>query len=144
MIYLDTSAIIKRFIAEKGSEVVRRMIEQEGPIATAKVAYAEIHSGLARKKRDGSLLPRQHSSLCRQVELDWKGYVRMDLTDEVLSLARDLIQRHPLRGFDAIHLASALILKSSLGEQVTFTGADERQLQAAAKERLATLNVEIA
>jgi hypothetical protein len=67
----------------------------------------------------------------------------MELTDEALSLARELIQRHPLRGFDAIHLASALILKSSLGEQVTFAGADERQLKAAAKEQLLALNVEI-
>ncbi len=143
MIYLDSSAIIKRFVAEKGSDVVRRMIEQEGPIAIAKIAYAEIHSGLARKKREGLLSAAQHARVCRQVELDWKGYVRMELTDQVLSRARDLILRHPLRGFDAIHLASALILKSSIGEQVTFAGADERQLQAAEKEQLMALNVEM-
>lgn len=60
----------------------------------------------------------------------------------ILLLARDLIQRHPLRGFDAIHLASALILKSALGEAITFAAADERLLQAAAAERLLALNVE--
>jgi predicted nucleic acid-binding protein len=144
MNYLDSSAIIKRFTAEKGSERVRSIIEQEGPVATAKIAYAEIHSGLARKKREGSLSSGQYALICRRVELDWSAYVRMELTDEVLSLARALIQRHPLRGFDAIHLASALILKASLGEQVTFAGADERQLQAAAKEQLIALNVETA
>ena len=143
MIYLDSSALIKRFLTEKGSGLVSRMVEQEGPVATAKIAYAEIHSGLARKKREGSLTSGQHALICRRVELDWKGYVRMELTDEALSLARELIQRHPLRGFDAIHLASALILQSSLGEQVTFAGADERQLKAAAKEQLLALNVEI-
>jgi len=142
MNYLDSSALIKRFAAEKGSERVRRIIEKEGPIATAKIAYAEVYSGLARKKREGALSTVQHAFLCRQVELDWHAYVRMDLTDEVLSLARDLVQRHPLRGFDAIHLSSALILKASLDEQVVFASADERQLQAAAKERLSALNIE--
>jgi len=59
-------------------------------------------------------------------------------------LARDLIQRHPLRGFDAVHLASALSLKNALGEEVTFSAADGRLLRAAGAENLATLNVETA
>ena len=144
MNYLDSSALIKRFVEEKGSERVRKIVEEEGPVATAKIAYAEIHSGLARKKREGHLSSDRYALICRQVELDWDAYVRMDLTDEVLSLARALIQRHPLRGFDAIHLASALILKANTGEQVTFTGADMRQLQAAVKEKLVSVNVETA
>jgi predicted nucleic acid-binding protein len=142
MNYLDSSALIKRFVAEKGSERVRGMIEKEGPIATATIAYAEVHSGLARKKREGALSHGQYALICRQVESDWHAYVRMDLTGEVLSLARELVQRHPIRAFDAIHVASALILKASLDEQVVFAGADERQLQAADKEQLSALNIE--
>jgi predicted nucleic acid-binding protein len=142
MKYLDSSAIIKRFAKEKGSELVRRIIEEEGPIATAKIAYAEIHSGLAREKRERILTPAQYDRICRQFELDWLAYVRLELTDEVLLIARELIRRYPLRGFDAIHLASALILQTNLGEPITFAGADERQLQAAAQEKLAALNVE--
>lgn len=142
MNYLDSSAIIKRFAKEKGSELVRRIIEEEGPIATAKIAYAEIHSGLARKKREKILAPAQYDRICRQFELDWLAYVRLELTDEVLSIARELIRRYPLRGFDAIHLASALILQTNLGEPITFAGADGRQLHAAAQEKLAPLNVE--
>jgi len=142
MNYLDSSAIVKRFAKEKGSERVRRIIEDEGPIATAKIAYAEIHSGLARKKRERILAPAQYARICRQFELDWLAYVRLELTDEVLSIARELIRRYPLRGFDAIHVASALILQTNLGEPITFAGADERQLQAAAREKLASLNVE--
>ena len=144
MNYLDSSALIKRFAAEKGSERVRSIIEKEGPVATAKIAYAEIHSGLARKKGEGSLSSDEYALICRRVELDWHTYVRMELTDEVLSLVRALIQRHPIRGFDAIHIASALILQANVGERVTFAGADERQLRAAAKEQLIALNVETA
>jgi predicted nucleic acid-binding protein len=142
MIYLDTSALIKRFAAEKGSERVHRMIAKEGPIATAKIAYAEVHSGLARKMREGTLSASRHAFICRQVETEWPAYLRMDLTDEVLSRARQLIHRHPLRAFDAIHLASALILKAGLGEQVDFVSGDQRQLLAATKEELGALNIE--
>jgi len=144
MNYLDSSALIKRFVEEKGSECVRRIIEREEPIATAKIAYAEIHSGLARKRREGNISSNQYTLICRQVERDWNSYVRMDLTDDALSLVRTLIQRHPLRGLDAIHLASALILKTSLGEQVSFASADVRPLRAAAKEDLISINVETA
>lgn len=142
MNYLDTSALIKRFVAEKGSLLVRRIVARKGPVATAKIAYAEVYAGLARKHREGHLSKRRYALACRQFERDWQAYLRVDLRDELLLLARDLIQRHPLRGFDAIHLASALTLKSALGEEITFGAADERLLRAAEAERLQALNVE--
>ena len=142
MNYLDTSALIKRFVAEKGSPQVEALVSQRGQVATAKIAYAEVYAGLARKHREGHLPGGQHTQACRQFESDWQAYVRLDLQDEILVLARDLIQRHPLRGFDAIHLASALRLKTALGEDVTFAAADERLLRVARAERLQPLNVE--
>ena len=142
MNYLDTSALIKRFVAERGSPLIQTIVTRRGPVATAKIAYAEVYAGLTRKRREGHLSPRRYAQVCRQFELDWLAYVRVDLRDEILGLARDLIQRHPLRGFDAIHLASALSLKSALGEEVTFAAADERLLRAAEAERLRLLNVE--
>ena len=66
----------------------------------------------------------------------------MELEDDILLLARDLIQRRPLRGFDALHLASALRLKLALGEAITFAAADERLLKAAEAESLEPLNVQ--
>ncbi len=142
MNYLDTSSLIKRFVTEKGSPRVESLVSQRGHVATAKIAYAEVYAGLARKHREGHLPGSQYALACRQFESDWQSYVRLDLEDEILILARDLIQRHPLRGFDAIHLASALSLKAALGEDVTFAAADERLLRAARAERLRPLNVE--
>jgi len=144
MNYLDTSALIKRFIAEQGSLLVRRLVTREGPIATAKVAYAEAYSGLTRKHREGNLSVGQYAQACRQFEREWPAYVRVELQDEILHLARDLIRRHPLRGFDAIHLASALTLKQALREDITFAAADDRLLRAASAEHLQALNVETA
>jgi predicted nucleic acid-binding protein len=144
MNYLDTSALIKRFVAEKGSPLIQTIVTRGGSVATAKIAYAEVYAGLTRKHREGHLSDRLYALSCRQFESDWQAYILIDLRDEILLLARDLIQRHPLKGFDAIHLASALSLKSALGEEMTFAAADERLLRAAEAERLRPLNVETA
>jgi predicted nucleic acid-binding protein len=144
LIYLDTSALIKRFVNEKGSPLVQSLMRQSEPVATAKIAYAEIFAGFARKFREGHLPKVSYALACRQLERDWQSYVRVELQDDVLFLARDLIQRHPLRGFDAVHLASALSLKTALSEGITFAAADTRLLRAAAAEGLEVLNVETA
>jgi uncharacterized protein len=62
--------------------------------------------------------------------------VRVELDHDVLTRARALIQRHALRGFDGIHLASALHLHREVAEPVTFVAADDRLLQAAEAEGL--------
>jgi uncharacterized protein len=144
VIYLDTSALIKRFVNEKGSALVKSVIERRGTIATAKIAYAEIFAGLTRKLREGYLSRPEYGLVCRQFESDWQAYLRVELQDDVLLIARDLIQRHPLRGFDAVHLASAVSLKSALGEEITFAAGDERLLRAAEAEKLKPLSVETA
>lgn len=144
MIYLDTSALIKRFVNEKGSPLVQSIVQGKGPVATAKIAYAEIFAGLTRKLREDNLSKTQYAVACRQFETDWQAYLRVELEDNILLLARDLIQRRPLRGFDAIHLASALRLKIVLGEEITFAAADGRLLKAAEAENLKSLNVETA
>ena len=113
MIYLDTSALIKRFVAEAGSETVNDLVGKAPPIVTAKIAFAEVHAGLKRKHREGFLSGRDYALSVRQFEDDWESYIRVDLRDEILRLARDLIRQHPLRGFEAIHLSSALSEKTS-------------------------------
>ena len=142
MIYLDTSALVKRFVAEKGSDRVREIVSAGAPAATSKIGYAEVHAALARRRRDGSLSTRQYTKACRNFEEDWQTYIRVELQDEVLLLARDLIRRRPLRGFDAIHLASALTLGRELGEPMTFVAADTRLLDAAKAEKLRVTNPE--
>ena len=142
MNYFDTSALIKRFVAEKGSAVVEHLIAREERIATAKLAYIEVHAGLSRKRREGHLSARRYDVVSRRFDADWIDYLRVDLRDDVLALSRELVGRHPLRALDAIHLASALTIGASLGEEIVFAAADERLLRSASAEGLRALNVE--
>jgi len=142
VIYFDTSALIKNFILEQGSKVVQDLVRNSSPVATASIAYAEVYSGLTRKRRERLLTVTQHVTVCRQFEEHWASYIHVELAPEVLILAKDLIQRHPLRAFDAIHLASALVLQKGIDQALQFAAGDARLLQAATSENLISLNVE--
>ena len=144
MIYLDTSALIKRFVTETGSETVNKLLGKSGPAVIAKIASAEVHAGLKQKHQEGFLSGRDYTLSASQFEVDWESYIRVDLHDDILRLARDLIRKHPLRGFDAIHLASALSLKRATGEDLPFAAADTRLLRATASESLISINIETA
>ena len=106
------------------------------------MAYAETYSGLTRRHRDGNVTAAAFARACEQFEADWARYLKVQLSDDVLGASRVVIQRHALRGFDGIHLASALTLQKGWNETVVVAAADQRLLRAAADEGLATFNVE--
>lgn len=121
---------------------MQRILKRGEPVASATIAYAELYSGLTRRYREGDLSELQYRRVCRHVEQDWMAMVKVELGSEILSSVRVLVERHTLRGFDAIHLASALGLQAAANASVTFVAADHRLLRAAAHERLAIVNPE--
>ncbi len=141
MNYFDASALVKRFVTEQGSPLVQHLVTRDRA-ATGKVAHTEVHAALARKRREGFVSLRDYSLACRQFDRDWRSYVLVELHDEILTIARGLVRRHPLRGVDAIHLASALSLARSLDARIAFIAADERLLRAAKAEHLQAVDVE--
>lgn len=141
MIYLDTSALIKRYIWESGSEQVRQVFRENVMIITSKVAYAEIYAAFTRRMREGDLARVRYGQVCRLFELEWPAYLIVEVHDEVLHLSRDLIKKYPLRGFDALHLASAKSLRQHLKTSITFGGADQRLLESAKAEGFKLLPV---
>ena len=144
MTYLDTSALVKRFVSEVGSREVQRLVARGKPVASATIAYAELYSGLTRRHREGVMSQLQYRLACSRFERDWMALVKVELGAEILASARDLIQRHGLRAFAGIHLASALGLQRAANEPVTFVAADQRLLRAAVGERLETVDPEAA
>jgi predicted nucleic acid-binding protein len=141
MNYFDTSALIKRFVDEPGSDAVAALLAAEPLAATSVVAYAEVHASLARKLRDRAMTTSDHRRTVRAFDADWRALVRVGVTERVLALVPGLVRCHPLRGLDAIHLASAVCLRSELAEAVGLIAADERLLTAAESERLTAIDV---
>jgi predicted nucleic acid-binding protein len=76
MNYFDTSALIKRFVEEPGSERVDAVVDEEPLLATSKVAYAEVHAGLARKLREKALTTA--ASTCEPFDFPYSPPYRHD------------------------------------------------------------------
>lgn len=135
MLYLDTSALAKLYVTEPDSPPVHSLLESNrGVIFTSLVAYAEMLSVLARAARQKRLTQRQYVTGKRVFLADWKQLHIVELSQELLGPADRLIERYSLRGFDAVHLCSALWIG-----RPSFGCFDGRLCQAAKAEGLAVV-----
>lgn len=129
--YLDTSALVKLYVGEDGSGVVRELVEAAAVVATSKVAYAEARAALARGFREGILDEAGYRLAVGALEKDWGSCLAVEVSDQVLKLTGELAEEHQLRGFDALHLASAVVLKGQVKLPVALASWDLRLWEAA-------------
>lgn len=131
-VYLDTSALVKLYAEEEKREVVFEAVDSSETVATSTVAYAEARAALARRHREGELDEEGHRRAVERLDQEWRGYERLAVSNLVAHRAGELAEIHALRGFDAVHLASALRLAERF-EGMSFLAFDDR-LVAAAKD----------
>jgi predicted nucleic acid-binding protein len=135
ILYLDTSSLIKLYIEESGSSAIERLVVEASLVCTSVIAYAEARSALARLNREGSLTPEDYAVAKSDLDRDWPHYLALEVTPAIWRGAGDLAERHALRGFDSLHLASFLHLTDAkLGEHVQFSSFDDRLNSAARAE----------
>ena len=139
ILYLDTSALIKKYFKEVGSDEIIANWEKATGIVTSSVAYAEALASIHRKKRETAFDDDKLVKILGSFRRDWNSFIRVDLTDDLIQWIDKLISRYPLRGFNAIHLASALIVHERLPEEYLFACFDKKLLQAAQMAGLKTL-----
>lgn len=138
ILYLDTSALVKRYFEEPYSNEVAEKWQEADEIATSSVAYAEAIASFHRKSRAAALDPEILENISRNLRTDWQTLIRIQVTDELNAYIDKAPAAHPLRGFDAIHLASAMILHERLKESLLFICFDQRLIQAAKSEGMNT------
>jgi hypothetical protein len=135
MRYFDASALVKRYVRERGSAKVRRLIASGTP-ATSRLSEVEIASAVGRRAREGAFSVAERDRALAALERDFSVMFVVELTAEITARARALLQRHELRAGDAIQLASCLYLQDQIGEDVSLIAFDDRLTQAARREGL--------
>ncbi|MGQ9498680.1 MAG: type II toxin-antitoxin system VapC family toxin [Desulfotomaculales bacterium] len=128
--YLDTSALVKLYVHEQGSETVRKLVDAASVVATSKVAYPEARAALARGFREGLLAEKDYRLVVAALQHDWPRYLALEVSDSLAWLAGELAEKHRLRGFDAIHLAAAVTLKTQVKSRVVAACWDVRLWEA--------------
>lgn len=125
VVYLDTSALLKLYVEEEGRELVREAVAAAEVAATSTVAYAEARAGLARRLREADFTEDEHSRAVERLSGEWRSYDRLAVSNLITFRAGELAERHALRGFDSVHLASALRLSERF-EDLRFLAFDDR------------------
>ncbi len=138
--YFDSSAIVKLYANELHHEAVRGLVEV--PICTS-LARVEVIAAIFGKARSGEITV-DVAEVLRDVFLaDWgEGrFLHIAHNDLIETEAAHLASMYMVRGFDAVHLATALAARRAVPELALFACFDKRLSQAAVGEQFELLPV---
>lgn len=148
--YFDSSATVKRYASEKGSHWIKEIVEPaaENIIYIGQIGVVEIAAALSKKVRTQELTRENYEAALQLFLADVQNeeYITANLNDAIIQLAVELTKRHPLRGYDAVHLATALSLNTALVDSgaptIVVVTADRILREAARAEGLLAENLE--
>jgi predicted nucleic acid-binding protein len=126
ILYLDSSAIVKQYISELGTPEVQSAVEGAQVIGTTVASRVEVTAALRKAVRVGVLTDEQAHPLVRAFATKWPNLIRTRVTERLVKHAAALAWAHSLRGYDAIHLASAAAWQQALGRPVTMATFDQQ------------------
>ena len=135
-VFLDTSAFAKRYVAEQGSDKVMALCLKADSLVVSVICLLELISTLSRLVREKKLAKADYRKLKGEAMADLADVDLCQITAEVLASVVSLLESHPLRAMDAIHVACALTIKPDV-----FVSADHRQLSVARKAGIKTVDV---
>lgn len=130
-VFFDTSAFVKRYVSESGTDTVLEWCDRATEIGLSGIALPEIISAFCRLRREDRITDTQYRQLKSLLLADIEDIAICDLTPAVLAQAVASLEASVLRGMDAIHIGSAVVLQADV-----FISADARQREAAARAGL--------
>jgi predicted nucleic acid-binding protein len=132
ILYLDTSALVKQYVQETGSTLVMELIQGSDHAGTSLISRAEMSAALARAARSKILTAGRRAAWEHFLE-DWSALSRLNVSRQIIDRASALVWDFPLRGYDAVHLASAMLWQETLGTEILLATFD-RELWSAARK----------
>ena len=131
IVYLDASALVKRYVAEPGSPDVEALIGAAQAIGTGVVSRAEVAAALGKAARVGLVTRGAAAEALEAFNADWEHLIRLQFSEPLAARAAALAWEYGLRGYDAVHLATALVWCETLSEAVTVATYDRELWRSA-------------
>jgi uncharacterized protein len=138
-LYLDTSALVKRYVEEPGSEDVLDWMDLADTIGTGLITRAEVAAAITRAARLHHLTSQISDKALDKFRLEWDSFHRLSIKEELIARADFLACQYGLRGYDAVHLAAALIWQEALMLPVTLATYDQELANASKNTGLRVL-----
>lgn len=131
ILFCDTSALLKLYIVEAGSEVLKARVVEAEAVAVCRVAWAEAHAALSRRARevpgDAPVIEQAKAALAQ----DWPRFVVMEVDQALVERAGNYADTFALRGYDSIQLAAAFEAGRIAQSPICFACFDARLNKAA-------------
>lgn len=145
--FLDSSALVKRYIRETGSNWVCNLFDPglDNQFFIAAIAGVEIASAITRRAKNGSLNVADAIAIRNQFKQDFQTeYQIIEISEKIINSAISIAESYALRGYDAVQLASGrelniLCITNGL-TGVNFVSADNNLNSAASGEGLIVEN----
>lgn len=109
--FFDTSALIKRYVAEQGSTWVEQLTDPQtgNQLYVVGITLVEMIAAVARRQRNGAISAPDAAAISQDIHDDFaQDYQVVEITASLLAQAAGLARKHGLRGYDAVQLAAAL------------------------------------
>jgi predicted nucleic acid-binding protein len=126
ILYLDSSAIVKKYVEETGSVLIRDAVEQAEIVGTAVISRVEVIAALRKAIRSDVIAEADGEAAVRSFNRSWRDLVRTRVTERLVKHASELAWAHGLRGYDSVQLASAAAWQQAIGLGVTLATFDLR------------------
>ena len=137
ILYLDTSALVKRYVREAGTDEVIALVENSASVGSISLTRVEMAAALEKTVRLGWIKRKAALQAWQDFLRHWSSFTRLNLSSGTIERASTLAWEYSLRGYDAMHLASALLWQETLDTQITMATFDRDLWQASKKTGLA-------
>jgi predicted nucleic acid-binding protein len=125
--------MVKRYLTEPGSPQFRHFIADAVALGSVAISRTEVVATFGKAVRVGAV-SRDIAEAARQIlQLDWRDFARIDITEHLLDRASDLAWTYGLRGYDSVQLAAAVRWQEELDLPLTMATFDRSLWKAAAR-----------
>lgn len=134
--FFDTSALIKNYIEETGSEAVSNVLSSADVVFVSDLTLIECFSTVRRLAVETRITEDEYARLKDEMRHDFAYFTKVDIR-EAIPYCEKLIDTHQLKTLDSMQLASSLCVRAEIQ---SFVCCDKRLLAAAEIEQLSTIN----
>jgi predicted nucleic acid-binding protein len=136
IIYVDTTALVKRYVRESSSDELIALLDTAEAVGTAAIAQVEMASALVKAARLNWVERSAAVQSWEDFLTHWQSFTRIGIGTGIIERASRLAWEHELRGYDAVHLAAALVWQQTLNLSILLATYDRDLWKAGKKESL--------
>lgn len=129
-LYFDTSALVKRYLNEKGDTKVRGLFDKSERIFVSAVTHVECASAFQRLLQTKFIDKSEYERLTTEIAIDFPFFETVPFDEDVKQIALRVIEKHPLKPIDAIQFASLIYI----AEEVESFVVCDNKLKKCSKE----------